>query len=72
MQHLWQVHFVTLVKLPFSYYNAVSAFLFSNLLCLNLNGMNDGAKPKILPIGEGEHEAAMIEAVHTLSAEYHR
>ena len=34
-----------------------------HLLCLNLNGMNDGAKPKILPIGEGEHEAAMIEAV---------
>jgi sugar phosphate isomerase/epimerase len=33
------------------------------LLCLNLNGMNPGAKPKILPIGEGKHEKAMIEAV---------
>ena len=28
-------------------------------LCpLNLNGMNDGAKPKILPIGLGKHEQA--------------
>lgn len=33
------------------------------LLCLNLNGMNDGARPKILPIGDGRHEAAMIETV---------
>ncbi len=33
------------------------------LLCLNLNGMNDDAQPKILPIGEGKHEAAMIRAV---------
>lgn len=33
------------------------------LLCLNLNGMNDGAEPKILPIGSGRHERAMMEAV---------
>jgi len=33
------------------------------LLCLNLNGMNDGENPKILPVGSGRHEQAMIEAV---------
>ncbi len=33
------------------------------LLCLNLNGMNDGANPLILPIGAGRHERAMMEAV---------
>ena len=34
-----------------------------HLLCLNLNGMNDGAKPKILPIGEGQHEKRMLQIV---------
>jgi hypothetical protein len=33
------------------------------LLCLNLNGMNDGAKPKILQLGRGRHEAAMIATI---------
>lgn len=33
------------------------------LLCLNLNGMNDDAQPKILGIGKGQHERAMIRAV---------
>ena len=33
------------------------------LLCLNLNGMNTDAKPKILPIGTGKHELAMIKIV---------
>ena len=33
------------------------------LLCLNLNGMNSGANPKILPIGQGQHERKMIKAV---------
>jgi len=33
------------------------------LLCLNLNGMNTGAKPKIMPIGKGEHDAALIKVV---------
>jgi putative heme-binding domain-containing protein len=33
------------------------------LICLNLNGMNDGANPKILPIGQGTHEADMIRSV---------
>lgn len=30
------------------------------LLCLNLNGMNDNAQPKILPIGQGQHDEALI------------
>ncbi|NQU23249.1 MAG: hypothetical protein HQ567_18370 [Candidatus Nealsonbacteria bacterium] len=33
------------------------------LLCLNLNGMNDGAKPMILPIGQGRHERKMLDVV---------
>lgn len=33
------------------------------LLCLNLNGMNTGAQPKILPIGLGEHDLAMLTTV---------
>lgn len=33
------------------------------LFCLNLNGMNRDAKPKILPIGQGEFEKRMIEIV---------
>lgn len=33
------------------------------LFCLNLNGMNDKAQPKILPVGQGQHEARMIHIV---------
>ena len=33
------------------------------LLCLNLNGMNEGAAPKILAVGKGKHEANMIQTV---------
>lgn len=33
------------------------------LHCLNLNGMNDHAQPKILGIGKGQHELQMIRAV---------
>ncbi|MDP6892000.1 MAG: TIM barrel protein [Verrucomicrobiota bacterium] len=31
------------------------------LLCINLNGMNSNANPKILPIGQGEHDIEMIK-----------
>jgi len=34
-----------------------------HLLCLNLNGMNPDAKPKILALGKGEHEGKMLEAI---------
>jgi len=33
------------------------------LHCLNLNGMKRGAENKILPLGEGEHELAMLRVV---------
>jgi len=33
------------------------------LLCLNLNGMNTGAKPKILPLGQGQHDKALLQAI---------
>lgn len=33
------------------------------LLCLNLNGMNDGAKPKIVRLGKGQHEKAMMGTI---------
>ncbi|TNE47570.1 MAG: heme-binding domain-containing protein, partial [Deltaproteobacteria bacterium] len=31
------------------------------LLCVNLNGMNDNAEPKILTLGKGKHERTMIQ-----------
>jgi hypothetical protein len=33
------------------------------LHCLNLNGMNTGAQPKILELGQGEHEQKMLKIV---------
>ena len=36
------------------------------LICLNLNGMNDGANPKILPIGDGKHEGEMLKAIKNI------
>jgi sugar phosphate isomerase/epimerase len=37
--------------------------LIPYLLCLNLNGMNADAKPKILPIGQGEYDLELIGAI---------
>ena len=33
------------------------------LHCVNLNGMNDAAKPKILPLAQGEHDLAMLKVL---------
>lgn len=33
------------------------------LICLNLNGMNSGADPKILTLSQGEHDFAMLRTV---------
>ena len=33
------------------------------LHCVNLNGMNSGAKPKILTLGHGEHELSMLRTL---------
>ena len=34
-----------------------------HLLCLNLNGMNTAAQPKILQIGQGEHDLEMLRTI---------
>jgi len=41
----------------------VLAVMKPYLLCLNLNGMNDNAQPKILPIGQGRHDVALIKII---------
>ena len=33
------------------------------LHCINLNGMNTAAKPKILSLGQGEHDLAMLRVI---------
>ncbi|MCA9161720.1 MAG: hypothetical protein KDA62_02030 [Planctomycetales bacterium] len=33
------------------------------LLCLNLNGMNANANPKILPLGAGQHDLSMLKTL---------
>lgn len=33
------------------------------LHCLNINGMNDNAQPKILPVGDGAHELEMLRVI---------
>jgi len=33
------------------------------LFCLNLNGMNDDEKPKILPVGQGQHDLALLRII---------
>ena len=33
------------------------------LHCLNLNGMNTGANPKILPLAQGEHDLALLKTL---------
>ena len=38
------------------------------LLCLNINGMNDRAQPKILPLGQGQHEQRLLQIV--VNSEY--
>ena len=44
-------------------FSKVLAQMKPYLLCLNLNGMNDGAKPKILPLGQGQHELQMMRII---------
>ncbi|MBL7187559.1 MAG: hypothetical protein ISS70_14655 [Phycisphaerae bacterium] len=33
------------------------------LFCLNLNGMNTGAKPLILPLGQGQHDRKLLDII---------
>jgi len=44
-------------------FSEVLARMKSYLLCLNLNGMNEGAQPKILPLGQGQHELRMMRII---------
>ncbi len=41
----------------------VLALMKPYLHCLNINGMNAGAQPKILPLAQGQHELNMLKAV---------
>ena len=41
----------------------LAAMMKPYLLCLNLNGMNDGANPKIVRLGKGQHEKAMMRTI---------
>lgn len=34
------------------------------LMCLNINGMNDNAQPKILAVGRGKHDARLMKTIH--------
>ncbi len=44
-------------------FEAVLAAMTPYLFCLNLNGMNDGARPKIVPLAQGTHDERMLRAV---------
>lgn len=39
------------------------ALMMPYLHCLNLNGMNAEAKPKILPLAQGQHDLAMLKVL---------
>jgi hypothetical protein len=41
----------------------VMALMKPYLLCLNLNGMNDNARPKILPVGAGRHDRTLVKII---------
>lgn len=71
-QYLRQHHSATHVGIVYNFHHAherIATFgkdlerIKPYLLCLNLNGMNDTAQPKILPIGDGIHESEMIREV---------
>ena len=42
---------------------AVLATLRPYLFCLNLNGMNDGARPKIVPLAQGQHDERLLRTI---------
>ncbi len=44
-------------------FQSVLAAMKPYLLCLNLNGMNDNAEPKILPIGSGQHDRQLLQII---------
>jgi hypothetical protein len=44
-------------------FNQLLSVMQPYLLCININGMNDNAQPKILPLGAGQHEVEMMRIV---------
>lgn len=44
-------------------FESALATMLPELICLNINGMNDGAEPKIVALGKGQHEAKMLRIV---------
>ena len=44
-------------------FDKIMAMMKPYLLCLNLNGMNTGANPKILPIGQGQHDLRIMQTI---------
>ena len=34
------------------------------LICLNINGMNDNAQPKIVGVGKGQHDINLLRTIH--------
>ena len=50
-------------------FDSVLSLMLPYLHCLNLNGMNDDANPKILPIGQGAHEKDMLKRIVAIGYE---
>ncbi|MEC8410354.1 MAG: TIM barrel protein [Planctomycetota bacterium] len=50
-------------------FDSVLSLMLPYLHCLNLNGMNDDANPKILPIGQGTHEKDMLKRIVAIGYE---
>jgi|TARA_B100000475_G_scaffold51087_1_gene34979 sugar phosphate isomerase/epimerase len=48
-------------------FNKALKLMHPYLLCINLNGMNSNANPKILPIGQGDHEIEMIKELKKIN-----
>jgi hypothetical protein len=44
-------------------FGKVLALMKPYLLCLNLNGMNDNANPKIVPLGTGQHDRTLLKTI---------
>ncbi len=71
-QYLRKHHNATHVGIVYNFHHAHEhiadfaesfALMKPYLLCLNLNGMNAGAKPKILQLGQGDFDLRMLKVV---------
>jgi sugar phosphate isomerase/epimerase len=46
-------------------FDTVLTKLKPHLLCLNINGMNDNAQPKIVALGQGEHDTRLMRIIQS-------